>query len=277
MGASYNPLFQASHLCAGCHQGGGRGDLGRPKIDTFEEWRAWAAEREDERFRSCQDCHMPGGATRNVQGEPVDKLAWDGGSRRPGAVHSHRFEGTAATFAAPALDVKVAKRFDAGLWHVEVAVANVGAGHKIPTGTWSRHVAVGVWARVGDRWLSTSGGDRCRLVAVDAADAALAGGDWRDPAGGVLGVRPADPRYGVGPAPFWGSWKPEDVVDERLAPGDVRTFRCRFAGAAESEVPEVEVQIVHRRGAIGAGPASVPWPVRQFDPPPQTLWMRLVR
>ena len=43
MGASWNPVFSTSWLCAGCHQGGGH--AGRPKVDTFEEWRAWAATR----------------------------------------------------------------------------------------------------------------------------------------------------------------------------------------------------------------------------------------
>ena len=34
MGASYAPTLGTSHLCAGCHQGGG--PPGRPKLDTFE-------------------------------------------------------------------------------------------------------------------------------------------------------------------------------------------------------------------------------------------------
>jgi hypothetical protein len=278
MGASYDPFLGASFFCAGCHEGGGRTDLGRPKIDTFDEWRSWVALRQDDRFRSCQDCHMPGASTKTVDGTPVDQFAWDALRRRPGAVHSHRFEGTGAAFAAEALDVGVTKRFDgaAGEWVVDVSLRNVGAGHKIPTGTWSKHVAVGVWARVGERWLRQTGGDRARLLPGGEPPAeGLAEGDWRNPAGTVLGVLPKDPAYAV-PAAFWGAWSADAIKDDRLPAGAERLLHCRFAGT-EKEVPEVFVQVVHRRGEIGAGPASAPWEVRPYDPPPQTLWRRIVR
>jgi hypothetical protein len=279
MGASYDPLFQASHLCAGCHQGGGRRDLGTPKIDTFEEWRSFAAARQDERFRSCQDCHMPGGTTLSDQGKAVDQFAWDAIHRRPGAVHSHRFEGTSAAFAGPALDLRVDKRHDAatGEWVVSLELRNVGAGHKIPTGTWEKHVAVGVWATHAGKPLVQSGGGRAQLVPGDAPDEGLLPGDWRNPAGTVLGVRPKDPAYGLVPAPFWGAFGPDGIVDERLSPDEVRLVECRFRGTGPGEEPVVEVQVVHRRGAIGTGPGTTPWQLRAEDPPPQTLWKRVVR
>jgi hypothetical protein len=277
MGASYDPLFEASHFCAGCHQGGGRWrEGGAAKVDTFEEWRAWAAGREDDRFRSCQDCHMPSGATVTEEGKPVDQLAWDASHRRPGAVHGHRFEGTEPDFAGKSLDVRVAKRREGAEWVVEISVTNVGAGHRIPTGTWSKHVLVGVWARQGDAWLRRTSGDRI-LAVEDAPADALAAGDWRNPAGLVLGVRLADAERGVAdPPPFWSVVAPSDVVDDRLAPGETRTAACRFEAGDGSE-PVVEVRVVHRRGTIGAGPASTPWPVHAYDPMPETPWIRLTR
>ncbi|MDF1701321.1 MAG: multiheme c-type cytochrome [Planctomycetota bacterium] len=147
MGASYNPLFTSSHLCAGCHQGGGRWrDGAPPKIDTFEEWKRWVAARPVESQRSCLDCHMAGAATVAQDGRPIDQMAWDALHRRPEGIHDHRFAGASAQMGELALRVEIEKRLDpdTGAWIAEVAVTNVGAGHKVPTGTWSKHVVVGV-------------------------------------------------------------------------------------------------------------------------------------
>jgi hypothetical protein len=278
MGASWNPLFASSWLCAGCHQGGGL--PGRAKVDTFEEWRAWAADREDERFRSCQDCHMPGGTTVREDGGRVDQIAWDALHRAPQAVHAHSFPGTGASFARDALRVEVEKRLDpaTGTWEVEVAVTNVGAGHRVPTGTWTKHVAIGVWARRGDRWLLAKDGERAVLGARAPADEALAGGDWRGPPGALLGVF----RRGKEeePASFWDPPTPADTVDTRLAPDETRTIRARFVdvpGAPAGDPPVVEVRAVHRRGAIGSGHAGTPWEPRPNDAPPEVEWWRIER
>ena len=95
--------------------------------------------------------------------------------------------------------------------------------------------------------------------------------------GGTHFSIPADPRYGVVPAMFWGAFGKDGFVDERLSPGEVRKVECRFSEASESEVPTVEVQVVHRRGDFGISPANAPWKVKPYDPPPQTLWTRIVR
>jgi hypothetical protein len=280
MGAAYNPMLSTSFLCAGCHQGGGL--PGRAKLDTFEEWRAWAASRQDESFRSCQDCHMPGGVVRTETGAAVDFFAWESLHRKPASVHSHAFPGANASFARPALSLDVVKRFDApkGRWHVAVVLTNSGAGHRIPTGTWSKHVAVGVWARQGKAWLASDGGERARLVAASAAPTgALEGGDWRNPPGTVLGVFHRG--YEGQPADFYDPPAPEETVDTRLAPGETRTIEVDFVPADGAKdggaAPEVEVRVIHRRGAIGAGPESTPWDLRPYDPAPQTEWTRIVR
>lgn len=277
MGAAWNPLFATSHLCAACHQGGGRWREGAaPKVDTFEEWRAWAAANPRE-TRSCQDCHMPARTTVSDEGKPVDQMAWDCLHRSPAAVHEHRFEGSGAVFASAALRVDVTKRREGAALIAEVTVTNVGAGHRLPTGTWTKHVLVGVWARLGERWLPLTAGDRAWTLAGPAPLEALPAGEWAGAGGLVLGVRDAHRRPGAPrPPDFWQDRRAEGVVDERLAPGASRTARCVFEAAGEGE-PTVVVRVVHRRGALGPGPEHTPWAPADYDEPPEVLWLEVVK
>ena len=282
MGASYDPYVSTSWLCAGCHQGGGL--AGRPKVDTFEEWRAWASTREDERFRECQDCHMPTGTTVAAEGWKVGQFAWDALHREPSGLHSHAFPGITRALVRPALSVEVAKAWDeaTGSWAVDVSVASKDVGHKVPTGTWTKHVLVGVWARQGDAWLVAAEGPRAVVdPSLPAPAAPLEGGDWRNAPGIVLGVfRKGGPAASGGaPASFWAPPAETDVEDTRLSPGETRTFRVRFSPRASGrgEPPTVEVRVLHRRGAIGSGPERTPWPLRPADPAPQVEWIRVTR
>ena len=279
MGASYSPYLGTSFLCAGCHQGGGLAE--RPKIDTFEEWRRWAATREDDRFRSCQDCHMPAATTRNAEGQLFDLFAWETLHRSPKAVHAHSFAGSGPTFAKDALDVSVVKGASKGTHTlpVRVTLENRGAGHAIPTGTWTKHVAVGVYARVGDRWLAA---DRAapRAMLGDAAPegAALAAGDWRNPPGTVFGVY--ERASGRLAPDFWAPPDASDVDDRRLAPDAKVTLEVVFTlpdDVPPDVEPVVEVRVIHRRGPLAKGPSSVPWEPRRYDAPPEIEWLRVVR
>lgn len=278
MGASYSPYLGTSFLCAGCHQGGGA--PGRPKIDTFEEWRRWAATREDERFRSCQDCHMPGGRTKNVDGKRFDLFAWETLHRTPAAVHAHDFQGTGTAFAKDALDVQVTKRFTRGdrRLPVTVSVTNRGAGHSIPTGTSTKHVALGVWARAGDRWLVAAPASPRAMLGDDAAPGeALSAGDWRNPPGLVLGV--FDRTNGRLASDFWAPPAASDVDDRRLEPEATRTFEVVFdlPPDAPDVEPVVEVRVIHRRRPLARGPESIPYEPRPYDAAPELLWSRIVR
>lgn len=276
MGASYNPGLSTSHLCAGCHQGGGV--PGRPKVDTFEEWRRWAAVREDGRFRSCQDCHMPAGVD-DADGKRIDLFAWESMHRAPSSVHSHAFPGATPSLGASALKLDVAKTFDAaaGRWRVVVTVTNAGAGHAVPTGTWTKHVAVGVWARQGARWLAAEGGERADLVAGGADAGPLVAGDWRRPPGRVFGWR----RKGgdATPPDFWAPPDAADLEDRRLPPDVPVRLEATFVPVVggPGAPPEVEVRVVHRRGAIGAGAHETPWDRKPYDPAPEVEWARIVR
>ncbi len=279
MGASYNPLFQTSHVCAGCHQGGGRWRDGAvPKIDTFEEWKRWAAERPNEEFRSCLDCHMPGAATFDKEGRAMDQMAWDAQHRSPQDVHSHRFLGSEAAFGRHALEVTVTKRLaeDGSALIVDVAVTNSGAGHKVPTGTWSKHVVVGVWAERAGKALKQIDGPQAWLDGSVKTRLALAPGDWRNPAGFILGVRAkSDVKETQGLPRFWQAWPADQIVDRRLAPGATRRASIRFElGTGEGEFA-AEVRVLHRRGWLTRGAASVPWTIGPNDPPPEVLWWRI--
>ncbi len=272
MGASFNPLFAASHLCAGCHQGGGvRGDDTIAKIDTFEEWRRWAAERGAFQTSSCQDCHMRAATSRDRDGQRIDQLAWDGLHRSPDQVHAHDFTGVTASRLGEALETTTTVRRDGDAIEAVVRVTNRGAGHKVPTGTFTKHLVLGVWATSGDRPLALASGPRAWLDPRAGEDAGREPGDWRRPAGFVFGISARRD----GPGPFHpldlgGAWTAADVEDTRLEPGASREFTFRFDAPGADDV-SVIVQWQHRRGALGAGPAEVAWPVRAWDPPPALL------
>ncbi|MDF1701320.1 MAG: hypothetical protein P1V36_09210 [Planctomycetota bacterium] len=123
------------------------------------------------------------------------------------------------------------------------------------------------------------GGDRARLAAAAEGGTALAPGDWRNPGGFVLGVRArprsTEPGGGAARAPpvFWAAWPAKDVIDERLAPGATRKATCHFE--ASDVEPTIEVRVLHRRGWLPSGTASVPWTVGPNDPAPEILWKRV--
>jgi hypothetical protein len=283
MGASYNPLYAASHYCGSCHQGGGRWREGVPaKLDTFEEWRTWAVEeaRGGRSAASCQDCHMQAGTTIDKEGDVLDQLAWDALHRSKEAVHNHRFLGREPAFAARALDLKIDKRRDVQKdeWEITVSITNVGAGHRIPTGTWTKHVVVGVWAKRGDAWLPLQSGAKTRLVAADAEpeDGVLPAGDFRNPGGLVLGVAAKESNTPWMRPAFFGLWKPEALEDTRLLPRETRKAVCRYPGDGTETPPTVEVRVEHRRAEVDPV-TGFGYPIRPNDAPPVVRWMRVVK
>ena len=221
---------------------------------------------------------MPGAATVASDGRPIDQMAWDALHRSPEAIHDHRFLGADPVLGKLALRVQIEKRRDPKdrAWVAEVSVTNVGAGHKVPTGTWSKHVVVGVWAQAGEKALRQVGGDVARLGNPAPEGVALPPGDWRDPGGLVLGMRAnildasGARQLDLAPPVFWAAWEPKDLIDERLAPDETRRATVRFEASASE--PTIEVRVLHRRGWLPRGTASVPWTIGPNDPAPETLW-----
>lgn len=269
MGAVWSPLFGASHLCAGCHQGAGAWREERlPKLATFDEWTRWALAVGPDQAASCQDCHMRAGGSLDADGKPVVQLAWDGLHRTPWQVHAHDFVGVSPLRLGEALAVETTSTHGDGFVDVHVRVTNRGAGHKVPTGTWSKHLVVGVWATQQGQPLAYVEGPRAWLDARADEQAGREPGDWRRPAGFVFGIAPR----GQDSAPFrpldlLGAWGADDVSDTRLEPGATRELVFRFAAVADAPA-QIDVRWQHRRGALGPGSANAPWQVRSHDPPP---------
>lgn len=99
--------FEDSRFCAVCHQlSEGKRLNGKPLVNTFEEWRASAVAGEG---RSCQSCHMPD-----------RRHLWRG-------IHD-------ADMVRQALRVSLQVAARAGhVISVQAELANVGAGHHLPT------------------------------------------------------------------------------------------------------------------------------------------------
>jgi hypothetical protein len=150
MRASHGAVIGDSKLCASCHEDhtdftDANGDFleayeGPASQMTYSEWKASAYAAEGVH---CQDCHMPPtGAT--------DFCTVAGVERDPSQIHSHVFEGTTPEFLrrAVALDVETTVADD--VLGVTVGVANVGAGHHVPTGVTIRNMILVVDARDRD-------------------------------------------------------------------------------------------------------------------------------
>lgn len=284
MGASYSPAHASSFLCASCHQGGGawREEGGRPKVGTFDEWRAYAtaelaAGRE---ARSCQSCHMPAGTTRALDGALVEQHAWDAMHRSPQVVRDHAFRGTEPDFAAAALDLQVEKAEQPdGRWRITVRLRNVGAGHRIPTGTSTKHVLVGVWARRGDARVALEGRDRLRLsedrlLDPDRTTRRVPTRAWDGAAGFVLGRTVPNETGVLRLASFHGGPETAPVTDTRLPPSTEHRVSWFVEAGPE---PEIEVEVVHRRVPLIEGPQDAGHVRGLYDAPLEVRWLRVVR
>ena len=211
---------------------------------------------------------MRAGGSLDADGKPVVQLAWDGLHRTPWQVHAHDFVGVSPLRLGEALAVETTSTHGDGFVEVHVRVTNRGAGHKVPTGTWSKHLVLGVWATQDGQPLALVEGPRAWLDARAGEEAGRDPGDWRRPAGFVFGIAPRSEALApFRPLDLLGAWGADDVDDTRLEPGATRELVFRFASVADAPA-HVDVRWQHRRGALGAGSADAPWQVRSHDPPP---------
>ena len=134
----YSAVHTTAAVCAPCHDY--RNALGFPVLTTYSEWKASRYAKEG---RACQSCHMS-----RVEGEVVDPriqqvaLAKINLHLMPG---SHSLEQLTSTVKA---NLTTERRGD-GL-HVFVDVANVAAGHYVPTGSPLRQIVLEVKADAYD-------------------------------------------------------------------------------------------------------------------------------
>lgn len=128
--AIFSEVHTSSSACAPCHEY--RNETGFPVLTTFSEWKnsRYAAEG-----RQCQSCHM-----YRVPGEIVDariqqpRLTKVDLHQMPG---SHSLEQLNKTLKA-----KLSAAWEGGRLQVWLEVANVAAGHFVPTGSPLRQVAL---------------------------------------------------------------------------------------------------------------------------------------
>lgn len=203
-------LLMSSSLCGTCHEVTGPGLLDEP---TLTEHRASDFA---ERGVTCATCHMPEGEHRFVGLDP----AWDGGEdERRRAIDDAR-----ALFQdAVSLEIEVAGD------EVLVTLANVGAGHAMPTGaTFLRDVWVDV---------SFDGGEPSRILD-------LAAEMTRDGAAVAL-ITDAD-----------------EVTSRSLAPGEVRRVAVAVPDGAANGEATLRLRAIRWQTleALGLGPrrAEVP-------------------
>lgn len=188
MVTSYNPLFEKSEFCSSCHQDATHLPKGKPwdylrvypeagKYElyengtvvpaqwTYQEWLEWQSSlpnRDPDKGRQCQDCHM------NWRGKdlPYDEYIVGGmakrmmGTRRePQQIHPHHFEGAEESRLRGAAYMQVDTEVRDKTLAVTVDLMNVNAGHRLPTGVSFRNMILIVSAvdRSGARLKFVSG------------------------------------------------------------------------------------------------------------------------
>lgn len=138
------PFYKDSALCSTCHNEFAPG-TGSVIVDTYGEWEASAYNNpaDPAQHRSCIDCHMHGDIGRI--GEDIPGISTDGGRLKDNVV-THQFTGANhhlvglrnPDLADMSLDLlRSAARLDGWLddaGGLVIRVANVGAGHALPTG-----------------------------------------------------------------------------------------------------------------------------------------------
>lgn len=149
MGGSYQPQYEKSEFCGGCHEqrqqalipgqqlDPARWPDGLPTLSTYSEWEAGPWNNEG---TQCRYCHM-----LPIEGlfNTVDITQEDtadgtfGFYRTPEQMRSHEFTGPLQgnpRLVDTAMSVALMTNATPTTVEVDVAVSNVGAGHAVPTG-----------------------------------------------------------------------------------------------------------------------------------------------
>ena len=137
---TFSPLQNKSDYCAPCHFG----DFWDTKIyNSYGEWRdSPYSDHYREKFRTCQDCHMP-----PLGVDHFAKLEKGGLIRNPDTIFSHRMPGASdEKLLQNTADLDVTVKRNGDLITVSVSVFNANAGHHIPTDSPLRQILLSVKA-----------------------------------------------------------------------------------------------------------------------------------
>lgn len=139
----HTEIHTKADFCGSCHMVI-HPATGAHIIDTWDDWKNNEYGKQGIR---CQDCHMTptAGVTKSpgraaLMGKPRENLAFHGfvggSSYAQDEVGNHEQAEMSRAFLRAAAEVKLAEKvLDEGTLELTVDVHNVGAGHKIPTGT----------------------------------------------------------------------------------------------------------------------------------------------
>jgi hypothetical protein len=227
---TFLPLQKHSRFCAPCHYGSFHGTV---VYDSFGEWLTSPySDPNHSSYKTCQDCHMPKGRTCYFT------LPSKGGRRRdPATVASHLMPGASdREYLRQAAALTLTASRAGSRIDVEVRVRNVGAGHRLPTGSPLRHVLLLVEAK-DDRGqtLELIRGTRLPKWAGDLAG--LAGSAYAK----ILMDRASRE------SPTAAFWRPTSIVaDTRLAPGATDIMPYSFVLRDQRPV-NVKARLIYRR------------------------------
>lgn len=222
MGAVQRDHFRRATICAGCHEleqpalGAAPLDPARwpggtlPIHTTWSEW----ADTPLNPVVPCQDCHMPGDTavtnSADLQLLTIGVGLATGWVRPPGSVRQHTFEGPrteGSTLVPLAVSIDALSEVQDGVQTVSVTVANIGAGHAVPTGEPLRALILVVEGGCGDNTLRPIGGHAVPDFG-GAHDRRDSSGDWSLWPGAAVGdvvrvvSRPGGSHDYVGYGPF---------------------------------------------------------------------------
>ena len=149
MGGSYQPKFNQSLFCAGCHEQNQQALLPNQQLDetrwpdglpihtTYSEWKDGPYNTEK---TPCQHCHMPStyGRINAVEGATLDnQSSTHGFVRDPDDIRQHTFLGPLMgdpRLIDDALYVSVKTNLESDQLHATISITNIGCGHAVPTG-----------------------------------------------------------------------------------------------------------------------------------------------
>ncbi len=233
----YLPMMAESEFCAGCHYGVFGGVVGVGEVaggtliyNSYGEWLD-SVYSDPQTGRTCQNCHMPGGAAEYF----VDPAA-GGMQRDPQTIHTHLMPGASDKMLLQNSATLTATAHVAdGQVIVDVEVINDQTGHHLPTDVPIRSVMLVVRA-------------------TDAAGAPLSladgpllpewTGDYAGQAGRAYAKLLRDEWTGEMPTAAY--WRPVTIVeDTRLAA--MQSDVSRYVFDAPAGAAGVDVQLVFRR------------------------------
>ena len=210
--SAYSPLITKSDFCGVCHQYSNQN--GVLISNTFGEWKR---SKYAKLGVTCQSCHMPGAPGRNSP---------DGLVRPRVANHSFSISADNPKLKdAAKLTLQFGKR-DADSLRVFAVVANVGAGHAIPTGN-DQHLLL------------------IRIRVTDSEGKIMWENDpFQDWEASIFGLVLAND-LGVWPAETWMATK--TLADRRIQAGSSARVRYDVPIHDAKGALSIEAQLLHRR------------------------------